>query len=96
MANMGRHTWRFIAVLVIMACRWKDVVGQQQPRQASAIWVMGDSLVDDGNNNFLRSIARADYYPYGIDYYRGATGRFCNARTFSDILGTYSVILITY
>ncbi|KAI3777355.1 hypothetical protein L1987_47155 [Smallanthus sonchifolius] len=88
MLNMDGQRWWFMVVLVA-ACWWKDVVGQQQQRQAPAIWVMGDSLVDNGNNNFLRSIARANYYPYGIDYYRGPTGRFCNARTFSDILGDW-------
>ncbi|KAI3761115.1 hypothetical protein L1987_51523 [Smallanthus sonchifolius] len=83
---MDGQRWWFLVVLVA-ACWWKDVLGQQ--RQAPAIWVMGDSLLDNGNNNFLRSIARANYYPYGIDYYRGPVGRFCNARTFSDILGDW-------
>ncbi|MFS7983712.1 putative triacylglycerol lipase [Helianthus anomalus] len=86
MLNMYGHRWWCFAAVVVVACLWKGVVGQQQPRQASAIWVMGDSLVDNGNNNFLMSLARANYYPYGVDYYRGPTGRFCNARTFSDIL----------
>ncbi|KAK9054285.1 hypothetical protein SSX86_025363 [Deinandra increscens subsp. villosa] len=88
MVNKYEHIWRF-TVVVVVACWWKVVVGQQQPRQASAIWVMGDSLVDNGNNNFLRSMARSDYYPYGCDYYRGPTGRFSNGRTFSDILGDW-------
>lgn len=81
---MEGYKWWFM-VFVMAVWWWKGVVGQQE---APAIWVMGDSLVDNGNNNFLRSIARADYYPYGIDYYRGPSGRFSNARTFSDILGT--------
>ncbi|KAL8250743.1 hypothetical protein R6Q59_034436 [Mikania micrantha] len=82
---MDRYRRGLLAV-VVAACWWKGVEGQQQ---APAIWVMGDSLVDSGNTNFLRSNARADYYPYGCDYYRGPSGRFCNARTFSDILGDW-------
>ncbi|KAJ4822422.1 hypothetical protein Tsubulata_048179 [Turnera subulata] len=53
-----------------------------------AMFVFGDSLVDVGNNNYLSSIARSNYYPYGIDFYNvGPTGRFSNGRTFVDILG---------
>ncbi|MFS7972964.1 putative cutinase [Helianthus anomalus] len=85
---MSGHRWWFMAV-VVAACWWKGVAPQQQPQQAPAIWVMGDSLVDSGNNNFLSSSAKANYPPYGCDYYRGPTGRFCNARTFSDILGDW-------
>ncbi|KAI3758752.1 hypothetical protein L6452_06324 [Arctium lappa] len=82
---MGRERW-WLTAIVVVAWWWNGVIGAGQ---APAIWVMGDSLVDSGNNNFLRSIARADYFPYGCDYYRGASGRFCNARTFSDILGDW-------
>jgi hypothetical protein len=37
----------------------------------SAIFVFGDSLVDNGNNNKLHSIAKANYMPYGIDFLVG-------------------------
>ncbi|KAL8253457.1 hypothetical protein R6Q59_037150 [Mikania micrantha] len=33
-----------------------------------AFFVFGDSLVDNGNNNYLATTARADSPPYGIDY----------------------------
>ena len=50
-----------------------------------ALFVLGDSLVDDGNNGAL---ARADYYPYGVDFppLGAATGRFCNGKTVADAL----------
>nr|XP_004250819.1 GDSL esterase/lipase At1g71250 [Solanum lycopersicum] len=53
----------------------------------TALWIFGDSLVDNGNNNFLNTIAKANYFPYGIDFSRGPTGRFSNGKTFVDILG---------
>ncbi|KAF3773880.1 GDSL esterase/lipase 7 [Nymphaea thermarum] len=31
-----------------------------------ALFVFGDSLVDDGNNNYIPSIARANYPPYAL------------------------------
>jgi hypothetical protein len=54
------------------------------------MFVFGDSLVDNGNNNFLTvTLARADYPPNGIDFGPGwPTGRFCNGKTVADYIGT--------
>ena len=52
-----------------------------------AMFVFGDSLVDDGNNNFIPSLARSNFAPYGIDFPLGPTGRFCNGRTVLDLVG---------
>lgn len=61
---------------------------QQQQPQVPCFYIFGDSLVDNGNNNGLLTLARANYMPYGIDFPQGATGRFTNGRTYVDILGT--------
>lgn len=42
--------------------------------------------MDNGNNNQLQSIARADYLPYGIDFPNGPTGRFSNGKTTVDVV----------
>ncbi|PIA55275.1 hypothetical protein AQUCO_00800177v1 [Aquilegia coerulea] len=52
-----------------------------------AMFVFGDSLVDSGNNNYLSSMAKANYMPYGIDFTGWPTGRFTNGRTIADFLG---------
>lgn len=52
-----------------------------------ALFVFGDSLIDNGNNNDLASLAKANYYPYGIDFADGATGRFSNGYTVVDEIG---------
>ncbi|KAL0314085.1 UNVERIFIED_CONTAM: GDSL esterase/lipase [Sesamum angustifolium] len=57
-----------------------------QGPQVPCLFIFGDSLVDNGNNNDILTLARADYGPYGIDFPQGATGRFTNGRTFVDIL----------
>ncbi|KAK8965928.1 GDSL esterase/lipase [Platanthera guangdongensis] len=49
-----------------------------------AMFVFGDSLIDNGNNNGLASLAKANYYPYGIDFAAGPTGRFSNGYTIVD------------
>ncbi|CAN7013589.1 hypothetical protein IGI04_012878 [Brassica rapa subsp. trilocularis] len=53
---------------------------------APCYFIFGDSLVDSGNNNQLQSLARADYFPYGIDFQFGPTGRFCNGKTTVDVI----------
>ncbi|BBH07964.1 SGNH hydrolase-type esterase superfamily protein [Prunus dulcis] len=52
-----------------------------------ALFVIGDSSVDCGNNNFLGTFARADHLPYGRDFdTHQPTGRFCNGRIPVDYL----------
>ncbi|KVH99468.1 Lipase, GDSL [Cynara cardunculus var. scolymus] len=51
-----------------------------------AMFIFGDSLIDNGNNNDLASLAKANYYPYGIDFNGGPTGRFSNGYTMVDAI----------
>lgn len=53
---------------------------------APAMFIFGDSLIDNGNNNWLPTIAKANYVPYGIDL-GSPTGRFCNGLTVVDYGG---------
>jgi hypothetical protein len=54
---------------------------------ARAFFVFGDSLVDNGNNNYFFTQARADAPPYGIDTPdQRATGRFSNGKNVPDII----------
>lgn len=54
-----------------------------------AMFIFGDSLIDNGNNNDLPSFAKANYFPYGIDFNGGPTGRFSNGYTMVDTIGTF-------
>uniref|UniRef100_A0A0D9XKC8 GDSL esterase/lipase n=1 Tax=Leersia perrieri TaxID=77586 RepID=A0A0D9XKC8_9ORYZ len=57
---------------------------------ARAFYVFGDSLVDNGNNNYLLTSARADMPPYGIDHpTHRATGRFSNGLNIPDIISEH-------
>ncbi|KAF8668438.1 hypothetical protein HU200_052251 [Digitaria exilis] len=60
--------------------------GEAASSTAPALFVFGDSLIDSGNNNNLASLAKANYFPYGIDFADGPTGRFCNGYTIVDEL----------
>jgi len=58
------------------------------PPLAPALFVIGDSSVDSGTNNFLATFARADRPPYGRDFdTHQPTGRFSNGRIPVDFLG---------
>ncbi|XP_059294693.1 GDSL esterase/lipase At1g29670-like [Lycium ferocissimum] len=50
------------------------------------LFIMGDSLFDNGNNNNLITNAKANYPPYGIDFPDGPTGRFTNGKNTADFL----------
>jgi hypothetical protein len=55
-----------------------------------AFFVFGDSLVDNGNNNYLMTTARADAPPYGIDFPTHLpTGRFSNGLNIPDIISEH-------
>ncbi|KAJ4977963.1 hypothetical protein NE237_008743 [Protea cynaroides] len=54
--------------------------------QVPCYFIFGDSLVDNGNNNNVPTMAKAMTLPYGIDFPRGPTGRFTNGRTVADIV----------
>ncbi|KAL6594269.1 hypothetical protein ACP70R_048462 [Stipagrostis hirtigluma subsp. patula] len=52
-----------------------------------AIIVFGDSSVDTGNNNFIPTVARSNFWPYGRDFADGLpTGRFSNGRLATDFI----------
>ncbi|XP_031494545.1 GDSL esterase/lipase At5g45960-like [Nymphaea colorata] len=56
----------------------------------SALFVLGDSTVDPGNNNYLRTLVRSNFQPYGIDFIdQVPTGRFCNGKLFTDFLASH-------
>ncbi len=56
--------------------------------RVSALYVFGDSLFDNGNNNLLPTIAKANFLPYGVNFAKGPTGRFTNGRNVVDFIGT--------
>ncbi|GER45275.1 GDSL esterase/lipase 7 [Striga asiatica] len=59
-----------------------------------ALYVLGDSLFDSGNNNLLPTLAKADFSPYGMNFNGGwPTGRFTNGRTVVDFIGLINLPL---
>ncbi|XP_059665689.1 GDSL esterase/lipase At5g33370-like [Cornus florida] len=77
----------FISTMILGLVLALWTVAPQAEAQARAFFVFGDSLVDNGNNNYLLTSARADSPPYGIDYpTHHPTGRFSNGLNIPDII----------
>jgi phospholipase/lecithinase/hemolysin len=87
MAAAAGLPWWLLLLAVVPAVTAAATAGGEG--RAPALFVFGDSLIDSGNNNNLASLAKANYFPYGIDFAGGPTGRFCNGYTIVDELGTY-------
>ncbi|KAK6125150.1 hypothetical protein DH2020_041116 [Rehmannia glutinosa] len=61
-------------------------VNSQGVTLVPAIITFGDSVVDVGNNDYIGTIFKANYPPYGRDFKnKEATGRFCNGKLATDI-----------
>ncbi|KAG0630020.1 hypothetical protein M758_1G148100 [Ceratodon purpureus] len=53
----------------------------------SALVIFGDSTVDCGNNNYLTTVVKSNFQPYGRKFEAGvATGRFCDGKIAVDYL----------
>ena len=62
-------------------------VGTGQPL-VPALIIMGDSVVDAGNNNLRLTLVKANFPPYGRDFLaHTATGRFSNGKLAIDFTG---------
>ncbi|XP_009625753.1 GDSL esterase/lipase At5g22810 isoform X1 [Nicotiana tabacum] len=73
----------FRTSLFILALKFLVMVNGQP--SVPALFIFGDSVVDAGNNNYLKTIVKANFPPYGRDFPKHIpTGRFCNGKLASD------------
>ncbi|KDO59580.1 hypothetical protein CISIN_1g018590mg [Citrus sinensis] len=69
-----------------LLCQFLVFVSEIQAKLPAVI-VFGDSSVDAGNNNFIPTVARSNFQPYGRDFNGGrATGRFSNGKIATDFI----------
>ncbi|MCD9644399.1 hypothetical protein HAX54_032597 [Datura stramonium] len=79
----------FVVFLLVNVATCQDALASEagdgrRRTLVPAMFIFGDSLIDNGNNNNLPSFAKANYFPYGIDFDGGPTGRFSNGYTMVD------------
>lgn len=77
---------KFLPFLILLIAFLGALFTVSDSARSPALFIFGDSLIDNGNNNYIPAIARANYPPYGIDI-GGPTGRFCNGLTVPDYAG---------
>ncbi|KAL0360517.1 UNVERIFIED_CONTAM: GDSL esterase/lipase EXL1 [Sesamum radiatum] len=75
--------FQFFALLCIAGA----VINLPHNITVPAVIVFGDSIVDTGNNNYIKTIAKANFPPYGKDFVGGKpTGRFSDGKVPSDLI----------
>ncbi|KAE9606212.1 hypothetical protein Lal_00025126 [Lupinus albus] len=76
-------TWLLLLTNVLVAI----IVVSEANKKIPALIVFGDSTVDSGNNNQIKTVLRSNFSPYGRDFEGGhPTGRFSNGRVPSDFI----------
>ncbi|XP_024520962.1 GDSL esterase/lipase At1g71250 [Selaginella moellendorffii] len=77
----------FLLLIALQLTLFSRFPGFCKAAQVPAFFVIGDSLVDPGNNNYIVTIAKSNFPPYGMQFdTRMPTGRFTNGRTSADWL----------
>ncbi|PSR96149.1 GDSL esterase/lipase [Actinidia chinensis var. chinensis] len=76
----------YLVLILALALAISRGVAEESSTLVPAILTFGDSAVDVGNNDYLPTIFKANYPPYGRDFTNHKpTGRFCNGKLATDI-----------
>ncbi|OMO66485.1 Lipase, GDSL [Corchorus olitorius] len=83
---MDAYSRRLMFLVFAFALLVSRGYAQESTSLVPAIMTFGDSVVDVGNNDYLPTIFKANYPPYGRDFAnQKPTGRFCNGKLATDI-----------
>lgn len=78
----------YLLVLTYALAIGLRAVNSQDAKLVPAVITFGDSAVDVGNNDYIHTLFKANYPPYGRDFKnKEPTGRFCNGKLATDITG---------
>jgi len=80
-----------ISIIITQQLAFLSNASHSRKNIVPAFYVFGDSTVDPGNNNNINAHAKANVFPYGIDFNNCSTGRFTNGKTFADLIGNISI-----
>ncbi|XP_022715357.1 GDSL esterase/lipase 1-like [Durio zibethinus] len=79
-----------VTALLVCASSVYLVGGRSLPKNHVALFILGDSMFDAGNNNYIETTFRANYCPYGETFFKYATGRFSDGRLIPDFIAEYA------
>ncbi|XLR53047.1 hypothetical protein HN51_021268 [Arachis hypogaea] len=62
------------------------------PQNHRALFIFGDSLFDNGNNNYINTTTflQSNFPPYGKTFFKYPSGRFSDGRVIPDFIGGYA------
>lgn len=84
-----------LTVLVSLFSTGAVLMKQPGNNTIPAVIMFGDSIVDTGNNNNRKTLAKSNFPPYGRDFMGGMpTGRFSNGKVPADLIGLISIVQI--
>ncbi|KAK6115731.1 hypothetical protein DH2020_008000 [Rehmannia glutinosa] len=70
-----------------MSCSCEGAIKLPPNVTIPGIFAFGDSIVDQGNNNAIKTLVKCNFPPYGKDFGGGIpTGRFGNGKTPPDLI----------
>uniref|UniRef100_A0A0D9WU98 GDSL esterase/lipase n=1 Tax=Leersia perrieri TaxID=77586 RepID=A0A0D9WU98_9ORYZ len=83
----GRSVVRLLCLTMMLPIIFQVQLSSGQQRQVAAVYVLGDSTVDVGNNNYLQNAFKGNMPYYGIDYPGSIpTGRYSNGYNVADFI----------
>ncbi|KZV58739.1 GDSL esterase/lipase-like [Dorcoceras hygrometricum] len=89
-ARLVLHYLLLVSVYEAETRSLKEQISPLKNTSISAIFVFGDSTVDSGNNNFLKTSFKCNFPPYGRRFPNHvATGRFTNGLLATDFVAHY-------
>jgi len=94
---MAELFWERVITLVFVffGIRFSTIAVAVNPT-VPALFSFGDSILDTGNNNNLVTNSKCNFPPYGRDFPGGvATGRFCNGKNPTDLIGNNMIFDFT-
>ncbi|KAK6154756.1 hypothetical protein DH2020_009004 [Rehmannia glutinosa] len=76
--------------LIIVSIAEPGKLNRPFDNSISAVLVFGDSTVDPGNNNYVNTLFKSNFAPYGRNFAnRVPTGRFTDGRLVTDFIASY-------
>ena len=88
MAKFNLHIFLFIFCIIgLFNVQAKSLDEPWLSRKHVALFVFGDSQFDVGNNNYINTISKANYWPYGETTFKYPSGRFSDGRLVPDFIG---------
>ncbi|KAL3615115.1 hypothetical protein CASFOL_040776 [Castilleja foliolosa] len=80
----------FLNFLILISIAEPRKLYRPLGNSASALLIFGDSTVDPGNNNYIDTLFKGNFAPYGTNFVnRIATGRFTDGRLITDFVASY-------